>query len=147
MTKPLYRAFSIQHPYFKSFELWSSFASNNAAMLWSAGEVIGRRTARMARHGAAPNVNDRREMQRMVAEKHAAIVESSMAAWAQWMQSSQAMWAEALLPRSPAKRRSRAAKSIVEAQLEIAHAALKPLQKRVAANQKRLSGKNPFAAR
>ena len=147
MTKPLYSAFKIQHPYFRSFELWSTFARNNAAMLWSAGEVIGRRTTRMARHGVAPNANDRREMQRMVSEKQSAMAESSMAAWAQWMRSSQAMWTEALLPRSAARRSSSAATSIVDAQLKIAHAALKPLQKRVTANRKRLSGKRPFAAR
>lgn len=147
MTQPRRSAFRIQHPYFKSFELWSNFARHNAAMLWSAGEVIGRRTARMAQHGAAPNANDRREMRRMVSEKQSAMAEASIAAWAQWMQSSQAMWTEALLPRGATRRASNAATSLVDAQLKIAHAALKPLQKRVAANQKRLSGRGRSAAR
>ena len=148
MTRPRHNAFQNQNPYFKSFELWSRLAHAQTSMLWSAGEVIGRRTTRMARHGAAPNAGDRREMHRMVSEKQSAMAESSMAAWAQWMQSSQAMWAEALLPRSAARRSSSAATSLVDAQLKIAHAALKPLQKRVVANQKRLSGKkSPFVAR
>ena len=141
MTKRRSNAFSIQHPLFKSFELWSGFARNNASMLWSASEVIGRRTTRMAQHGAAPNADDRREMHRMVSEKQSAIAEASMAAWSQWMESSQAMWTEALFARGGTRRPANAATRIIDAQLAIANAAMKPLQTRVAANQKRLSGK------
>ncbi|MGI9025927.1 MAG: hypothetical protein ACR2GP_10150 [Burkholderiaceae bacterium] len=139
MTKPLFNPF--QNPFLKSFELWSSLARNNATMLWSAGEVIGRRTTRMAQHGAVPNENDRREMHRMVSEKQSAIAEASQAAWSQWMQSSQAMWTDALFAQGAARNPSNAATRLLNAQLSIANAAMKPLQKRVAANQKRLSGK------
>ncbi len=141
MTKPIFNARAFQNPFFKSFELWSSFTRNNATMLMSASEVIGRRTTRMAQHGAAPDANDRREMHRMVSEKQSAMAEASMAAWAQWMRSSQTMWTGALFPRSASRRPSTAATSMIDAQLKIANAAMKPLQKRVAANQKRLSGK------
>lgn len=146
MTKRRSSAFAIQNPFLKSFELWSSFARNNASMLYSASEVIGRRTTRMAQHGAAPNANDRREMHRMVSEKQSAIAESSMAAWSQWMQSSQSMWTQALFA-GGAARSAPSATSLVNAQLKIAHAAMRPLQKRVAANQKRLSGKRTSAGR
>ena len=147
MTKPRFNAFAFQNPYIKSFERWSSFARNNAAMLWSAGEVIGRRTTRMAQHGATPNQDDRREMHRMVSEKQSAVAESSMAAWTQWMQSSQALWTGALFPRSGGRRTSNSATSLIDAQLRIANAAMRPLQKRVSANQRRLSGKRPSASR
>ena len=147
MTKPFRNPFMIQNPFFKSFGLWSSLARNNASMLWSAGEVIGRRTTRMAQHGAAPNTDDRREMHRMVSEKQSAMAESSRAAWTQWMQSSQTMWTEALFARGWPRNPSSATTRIVNAQLKIADAAMKPLHKRVAANQKRLSGKRPSATR
>lgn len=143
-------AYAIQNPFFKSFELWSGLARNNAAMLWSAGDVIGRRTTRMAQHGAAPNADDSREMHRMVSEKQSAMVEAGMAAWSQWMRSSQAMWTDALLNGGRARRAgistSRAAKHLVNAQLKIANAAMKPLHTRVAANQKRLSNKRTSRA-
>ncbi len=141
MTKPLFSPSAFQNPFFKSFELWSSFTRNNAAMLWSAGEVIGRRTTRMARHGATPNADDRREMHRMVREKQSAMAEASRAAWGQWMLSSQGMWTDALFARGAARDPASAATRLIDAQLKIANAAMKPLQKRVAANQKRLSGK------
>ena len=131
----------IQNPFLRSFELWSSFARNNATMLWSANEVVGRRTTRMVRHGAAPNADDRREMHRMISEKQSAMVESSRAAWGQWMQSSQALWSDALFAGGAARNPASATTRLIDAQLEIANAAMKPLQRRVAANQKRLSGK------
>ena len=141
MTKPRFNPSAFQNPFFRSFELWSSFARNNATMLWSANEVIGRRTTRMARHGAAPNADDRREMHRMISEKQSAMAESSRAAWGQWMQCSQALWSDALFARGAARNPASATTRLIDAQLKIANAAMKPLQRRVAANQKRLSGK------
>lgn len=145
MTRRRRSAFTIHNPFLKSFELWSGLARNNATMLWSASEVIGRRTTRMAQHGAAPNAGDRREMHRMVSEKQSAMAEAGMAAWGQWMRSGQSMWTEALLSggraKSPGRATTHAATRIVDAQLKIAKAAMKPLQTRVSANQKRLSSK------
>lgn len=147
MTKPRFNPSAFQNPFFRSFELCSSFARNNATMLWSANEVIGRRTTRMVRHGAAPSADDRREMQRMVSEKQSAMAESSQAAWAQWVASSQSMWSDALFAPGVALDPSHAATRLVDAQLKIANAAMKPLQRRVAANQKRLSGTPRSASR
>lgn len=81
-------------PLFRSFELWSRFALDNTAMLFAAGEVIGKRTAQMATHGIAPDAQQRREMHRMVEEKRAAVLEGSLAAWTEWMRLGQASWLE-----------------------------------------------------
>jgi hypothetical protein len=83
-------------PLLRSFELWGRFALDNATMLMSAGEVIGRRTTQMATHGIAPNAGERREMHRMVEEKQSALVEGSLAAWGVWMHLSQSSWLEAV---------------------------------------------------
>ena len=83
-------------PLLASFERWSRFAADNTAMLFAAGEVIGRRTTRMAMHGIAPDATERQEMHRMVEEKQAAVLEGSIAAWNEWMRIGQASWLEAL---------------------------------------------------
>ena len=86
-----------QHlPFLQSFEHWNRFAAEHTAMLWAAGEVIGRRTTTMATHGIAPNAQERREMERMVEEKQSAMLEGSLAAWHEWMRLAQASWLDAV---------------------------------------------------
>ena len=83
-------------PLLQSFERWNRFAADQTAMLWAAGEVIGRRTTTMATHGIAPNALERREMERMVEEKQSAMLEGSLAAWNEWMRVAQASWLDAV---------------------------------------------------
>ena len=152
----------------RSLELWNRMAVEQATMLWSAGQVIGTRTAAMARHGATPNAKERREMHQMVAEKQSAAFEGSVAAWTECLRVAQASWLEATraatrntmslapmmiglnagnaLARGNAYRRRAGGPTITSVaqrwsldSLRIADAALKPVRKRVAANHKRLS--------
>lgn len=118
--------------FYKSFERWSRFYRDQSAMLLSAGDVIGKRTAGMAAHGLNPDARELREMQTMIAEKQAAMVEGSMAAWAELMRANQAMWLAAL-------RGGTGTASPLDSHLRIVRAAMKPMQTRVAANQKRLA--------
>ena len=83
-------------PLQESLALWSRFANDNTAMLFGAGEVIGKRTARMVTHGIAPNAEERLELQRMIEEKHSAMMEGSIAAWREFVRISQAGWLEAV---------------------------------------------------
>lgn len=83
-------------PLLRSFASWNRFAADHTAMLWAAGEVIGRRTTTMASHGIAPNAHERREMERMVEEKQSAMLEGSLAAWNEWMRLAQASWLDAV---------------------------------------------------
>lgn len=83
-------------PLLRSFELWNRFALDNAAMLWGAGAVIGKRTTQMAGHGLAPNDRELCEMRRMIEEKQSALLEGSMAAWREWMRLNQSGWMEAV---------------------------------------------------
>jgi hypothetical protein len=83
-------------PLLRSFELWSRFALDNTAMLWGAGQVIGKRTSQMATHGIAPNERELGEMRRMIEEKQAAVLEGSLAAWREWMRLSQSGWMDAV---------------------------------------------------
>lgn len=87
---------SLQPPLFRSIERWNRFAADQATMLFAAGEVVGRRTATMATHGISPNARERRELARMVAEKQSAMLEGSLAAWAEWMRVVQASWLDAV---------------------------------------------------
>jgi len=87
---------SYHAPLQESLQRWSRFADDNAAMLFGAGEVIGKRTARMVTHGIAPNAEERLELQRMVEEKQSAMLEGSVAAWQELVRISQAGWLEAV---------------------------------------------------
>lgn len=152
-------------PWFRSLDLWGRFVQEQAAMAQSASVVVGRRTARMATHGLAPNAAERRELRAMVDEKHAALVEGSIAACQEWMRLGQAAWLEALrlsmrngtalVPlttaatpfeaptgaRHGARRKAASGPwtTALDASLRIADAALKPTRKRVAANHRRLT--------
>lgn len=149
-----------QSAFLHSLTLWNRFTSDNTAMLWSAGEVIGKRTARMASHGLAPNAKERRELQGMIEEKQVAMFEGSIAAWSECVKLSHASWLEAMrmtmrgstalmpLLASPTSREAARNPSQEElpqgwhgpfvSHLKIVDAAFKPVRARVAANRKRL---------
>lgn len=80
----------------QSFERWNRFTADQMTMWLGAGEVIGRRTTAMARHGMAPDALERREMARMIEEKQAAMLEGSLAAWNEWMRLAQASWLQTI---------------------------------------------------
>ncbi len=126
-------------PWFRSLDLWGRFVQEQAAMAQSASVVVGRRTARMATHGLAPNAAERRELRAMVDEKHAALVEGSIAACQEWMRLGQAAWLEALRLSMRNGTALVPLTTALDASLRIADAALKPTRKRVAANHRRLT--------
>ena len=153
--------FAWQAAYFRSLDRWMAIAHDSTSMLWAAGDVIGMRTTRMAATAHAPSADDLAEIHRMVAEKPKAFAEAQLAAWNALLQSTQAMWADALrqstrnamalstaaLSPSPGPSLQRAmsrgmasAMRQLHAPLKIAEAATGPVNRRVAANRKRLSG-------
>ena len=148
LMRPTRTTFTWHDPYSRSFALWMSIARDNASMLWSASQVIGIRTNAMA-----TGQSDAVEISRMVAEKPAAMFESSMAAWSESMRIAQTMWQDALrqsmaataLTTSPVRAGKRAmhrslasARRQMNAPLQIANAAAKPVHRRVEANRRRL---------
>lgn len=64
---------------FDPFLLWADVGMKTAEMLYSSGQVIGKRVDRMARAGHQPNARDRREFRLMGTEKVKAAAESGLA--------------------------------------------------------------------
>jgi hypothetical protein len=58
------------------FSTWLELAARSTEMYCASGEVIAKRTQRMATMGPNPQASDQREMKRMVEEKAAAASES-----------------------------------------------------------------------
>ena len=58
------------------FSIWLDLAARSAEMYGASGEVVAKRTQRMAKMGPNPEASDQREMKRMVDEKADAASES-----------------------------------------------------------------------
>ncbi len=106
-------------------------------------QVIAHRLTRLARAGPAPSARDRREFQRMGAEKAAAFAESWNAMARQTLEANQTL-ASAFLGAfgSPARARAAAksaARQVGRAVTAIVQAGLAPAHRRAVANAKRLS--------
>ena len=117
-----------------------------AELAWAVPQVVAHRLARIAAAGAKPTLRDRKELTRMVAEKHAAFGESWQAMGLQALHAHQSLAATlaraALRPPSP--RRKNAA-NLFALQLQMQQAALAvlgkglaPVHRRAVANAKRL---------
>lgn len=143
------------------FSLWSDFAARSTEMLVASAEVISRRTQRIAAAGAAPDTADRRELQRMVAEKMSASSESMQAIilgsgkfctdsffrmCAEMTQHAASFYLGAGTTPSKAMRESQRSlarwgelnKSTANAAAKLAGAALEPYRRRATGNVKRL---------
>jgi len=77
------------YSYFLPLVLWSDLATKALEMTLASAQVIGYRTGRMARAGAAPNARDRREFALMGQEKIEAAAQSAQAMAAHMMTMSQ----------------------------------------------------------
>ena len=106
-------------------------------------QVIAHRLTRLARAGPAPSGRDRREFQRMGAEKAAAFAESWNAMARQTLQAHQTLALSFLRAFwSPARARSSApsaTRQVGRAVTAIVQAGLAPVHQRAVANAKRLS--------
>jgi hypothetical protein len=116
-----------------------------AELAWAVPQVVAHRLARIAAHGAKPTLRDRKELSRMVSEKHAAFGESWQAMGLQALHSQQSLAAAlARAALQPPSRRKTAA-SVFALQLQMHQAALavlgkglSPVHRRAVANAKRL---------
>lgn len=107
----------------------------------AAPQVVAHRVARMARAGTSPSPADRREFVTMGAEKVAAFVESWAAMGALALQTQMRLWSSWMAlawPTSPAAM-PRAAAASAEAIARLLSAGVAPVQRRAAANARRLS--------
>lgn len=84
------------NPFLAPFMLWNSLFMKTAEMMLASAQVIGHRTARMARAGAAPTARDRREFALMGQEKIEAGAQSAQAMAAQLMTARRPAGARAL---------------------------------------------------
>ena len=115
-----------------------------AELAWAVPQVVAHRLARIAAAGAKPTLRDRKELARMVNEKHAAFGESWRAMGLQALRSQQSLAVLARTALQPPSRRKTAA-SVFAMQLQLQQAALavlgkglSPVHRRAVANAKRL---------
>ena len=120
-----------------------------AELAWAVPQVVAHRLARIAIAGAKPTPRDRKELKRMVAEKHAAFGESWQAMGLQALRSQQAL-ATTLARAALQPRSRRKAASLFAMQLQMQQAALavlgkglSPVHRRAVANAKRLGKTKP----
>lgn len=106
-------------------------------------QVMSHRLSRLALAGAAPSAADRKEFQRMSAEKVAAVSESLNAMALQTMLAQQhAAMSLALACWSPSPRSAqRLADHLTDATLGVIGAGVTPFHRRATANAKRLGGR------
>jgi hypothetical protein len=120
-----------------------SLVTKTAQLALAAPQVVAHRMARMATAGAQPSPRDRREFQRMGAEKAAAFTESwqamalhavqvQQALAASWLQ---AAWSPSAFARLPAT----ATAQLQSAALGVLSKGLAPVHRKATANAKRLS--------
>lgn len=132
-----------------------------AELMFAAPQVVAHRVARMATAGPLPSERDRREFQRMGAEKVAAFQESwaamgsqtfamqqqwgrhLMSAWTDWMRMAFNPWHPGA-GASMARTASRSAAQLQSIALGVAGKGLAPVHRRAVANAKRLSGTSPI---
>lgn len=117
-----------------------------AELAWAAPQVVAHRVSRMAAAGAQPSARDRREFERMVAEKGAAFVESWQAmafAGLRAQQQLAASWLSALTvaPFSPRAASRRTGSALQRSMLDIATSGLAPVHRKAVANARRLGRK------
>ena len=121
-----------------------SLATKTAEIAMYSPQVIAHRVARMAMAGPVPSARDRKEFQRMGAEKASAFAESWNAMALQTMRANQALmanWVRAIA--SPWTTRSapmRAAKQLQSAALGVLAKGVVPVHRKAKANAKRLAG-------
>lgn len=120
-----------------------SLAAQAATVAVAAPQVIVHRAIRMAMAGASPSARDRKEFQRMGAEKVAALTESWNAMAVETFRANQqltiaymqSLWFPWLSPKSSAKS---ASSQLRNASLGILGKGMAPIRRRVVANAKRL---------
>ena len=126
----------------------AAFARDAAAIALTAPQVIAHRMARMARAGALPSLDDRREFTRMGAEKVAAFYDAWTAMAMQGWRIQQEMWAASLRAvgfpslwfpwQSRGFDPARGMAALQSATTRVLAAGLVPVRKRTVANARRL---------
>ena len=119
-----------------------TLAMKTAELAWAAPQVVAQRLARIAAAGPRPSARDRREFQRMSAEKTAAFAESWNAMAQQAARANQALaasfWRTAWSPLTLAQLSMNAA-LLQSAALGVLSKGLAPVHRTATANAKRLA--------
>jgi hypothetical protein len=120
---------------------WWKLAQSLGDIAWHAPQVMQHRTARLLAAPGLKRARDRREAQKMVAEKFEAMFETQLAlwqhAWTMQQRMAQEVWRAALAgPRSV--RSSTGSRRSAAAALSLARRSLAPVRRRVKANSRRL---------
>ena len=120
---------------------WWKLAQSIGDIAWHAPQVVQHRTARLLAAPGLKRARDRREAQRMVAEKFEAMFESQLVlwqhAWAMQQQMAQQVWRAALSGPRPLRRPAGSRRSAA-ASLSLARRSLAPVRRRVKANFRRM---------
>ncbi|MCG2576343.1 hypothetical protein LZ012_04970 [Dechloromonas sp. XY25] len=119
-----------------------SLATKSVELAIAAPQVVAHRVARMAAAGAMPSVRDRREFERMGAEKVAAFSESMTAMAQQAFRANQTLAASMFRTFwSPwtANSAARLGRDVHEAVLDVLDKGMAPVHGRATANAKRLA--------
>lgn len=132
--------------YARPLEAWSNYCLKASQLFWSSSEVIARRGMLYAFPGSANVLNP--DFDRMVSEKGAAATEMWTAMFTKSTQLAPTLawklWANMFIPRSSitSTASAQAANSAVgNATLNVIKAGMRPVQKRVTANAKRLKSR------
>jgi hypothetical protein len=124
-----------------SIQSWWKLAQSVGDIAWHAPQVMQHRTARLLAAPGMKRARDRREAQRMVAEKFEAMFESQLAlwqhAWTMQQKMAQEVW-RAALSGSRTVRGSADSGRSTAASLRLARRSLAPVRRRVKANSRRL---------
>ena len=131
--------------FLQPFQLWTQYWMNLSKMMWSSGDVIARRGMLYAETGTAGKMDP--NFDRMASEKGNAAVEAWTEMAAKTMQLAPMwgmnLWTNALTPRSSPQAMgnlmARTARDNTVATLRVVNAGMKPVQRQVSANVKRLS--------
>ncbi len=120
---------------------WWKLAQSLGDIAWHAPQVAQHRTARLLAAPGLKRARDRREAQRMVAEKFEALFETQLAlwqhAWTMQQRMAQQIWRSALSGPRPV-RSSAGSRRSAAAALSLARRSLAPVRRRVKANSRRL---------
>jgi hypothetical protein len=122
-----------------------SIARQATDLALAAPQVVAHRVARMAISGPLPSARDRREFERMSAEKTAAFTQAWAAMFAQAARSNQSLasaWLQALMAPPGPKRASSAAALATQwqgAALSVLDKGMAPVRRKAVANARRLA--------
>jgi hypothetical protein len=120
---------------------WWKLAQSLGDIAWHAPQVVQHRTARLLAAPGLKRARDRREAQKMVAEKFEAMFETQLAlwqhAWTMQQRMAQQIWRSALSGSRPV-RSSAGSRRSAAASLSLARRSLAPVRRRVKANSRRL---------